>query len=104
MTDTTKHRELLRAKLNGETSRMQWAELQRFFASGALISVSDRLDLVDVAASIAADDTAAISQWMADNLIAKVSDAQANAWLQADVVLWTVVVKPWILVQQEKMH
>jgi hypothetical protein len=95
-----KDNELLRAKLNGETSRMQWAELQRFFASGAVIVVSDALDLIDVAARIACDDKQAVAQWMAENRLGKVSDVQASAWLEADATLWAVVVRPWILVQQ----
>lgn len=89
----------LRAKINGETARMPWSELTRFFASGAVIAVSADLDLVEVAYSIAADDRHAVAQWMAENRIGKVSDAQASDWLAADATLWTVVVKPWILVQ-----
>ncbi len=99
MTHMNQH-ELLRAKLNGETSCMPWTELLRFFATGAVIAVSDELDLVEVAACIARDDKKAVAQWMAENRIGKVSDAQATAWLEADAALWTVVVKPWILVQQ----
>lgn len=96
--------DLLRAKINGETSRLPWKELERFFASGAIIAVSNDLDLVEVAYRVASDDKDAVAQWMAENRIGRVSDAQASAWQQADVSLWTVVVKPWILVQQEKMH
>ena len=96
--------DLLRAKLNGETSRMPWKELQRFFAAGVVIAVDGRHDLVEVAARIADDDKDAVAQWLADGGIAKVSDAQASAWLDADASLWAVVVKPWILVQQEKPH
>ena len=104
MTDTDKQRKLLRAKINGETSRMQWTELMRFFASGSVVYVSNDLDLVEVAVSIASDDTAAVSQWMAEQRVSKVTDAQASAWLESDATLWAVVVKPWILVQREKMH
>lgn len=96
--------ELLRAKINGETSRMKWSELQRFFASGAMISVAADLDLVEVAYRIASDDKDAIANWMADSRVARVSDAQAQTWVQTDALLWAVVIKPWILVQQEKLH
>ncbi|RJF97174.1 DUF2288 domain-containing protein [Noviherbaspirillum saxi] len=102
MTET--NNDLLRAKINGETARMQWMELQRFFASGAMIAVSEQLDLVDVAVRIAADDKQAVQQWMADGLIGKVTDAQAQSWLESNAELWAVVIKPWILVQREKMH
>lgn len=94
------NQELLRAKINGETSRMAWTELQRFFATGAVIGVSGALDLVDVAVRIASDDTEAVQKWMEAGQVAKVSDAQANTWLEEDAMLWAVVVKPWILVQQ----
>jgi hypothetical protein len=102
MTTPEKPHDLLRAKLNQETSQMQWTELLRYFAAGTVIAVSDDLDLIDVAARISMDDAASIAQWMAENRVAKVSDAQAKAWLESDAVCWTVVVKPWILVQQNK--
>jgi hypothetical protein len=102
MTQSDKQDELLRAKLNLETSQMPWKELLRYFAAGMVISVNHELDLVDVAMRIASDDKAAVAQWMSENRIAKVSDVQAEAWLDADVALWTVVVKPWILVQAAK--
>ena len=94
--------DLLRAKINGETSRMPWSELLRFFAAGTVIAVSEELDLVDVATRVACDDKDAIAQWMAEQRVGKVSDAQASSWLDEDAALWTVVVKPWILVQREK--
>ncbi|WP_019139906.1 DUF2288 domain-containing protein [Noviherbaspirillum massiliense] len=91
--------ELLRAKLNLETSRMPWKELLRYFAGGVVIAVSDDLDLIEVAACIANDDKDVVAQWMAESRVGKVSDAQAATWLEMDASLWAVVVKPWILVQ-----
>lgn len=96
--------DLLRAKLNGETARFAWKELQRFYASGAVIVVADNLDLVEVAFQIAKDNKTKVEQWMANNQLGRATDAQAKAWLEADCVLWTVVVKPWVLVQQPKAH
>jgi hypothetical protein len=93
--------EVLHAKLTLETARLAWKELERFFASGALISVSRDLDLVDVAVRFANDDKAAVTQWLTDGRVTKVTDVQALAWHEADIVLWTVVVKPWILVQED---
>lgn len=102
MSDTDQ--DLLRAKINGETARFQWKELQRFFAAGTVIAVSTGLDLVEVAMCIANDDKDAVARWMGEGRLGKVSDEQAGAWLDADMALWTVVVKPWILVQQDKAH
>lgn len=92
----------LRAKINGETSRMPWRELLRFFASGGVIVVDDTLDLVEVALRFANDDKPAVAGWLDSKRIARVSDQQASDWLAADLSLWAVVVKPWILVQLEK--
>lgn len=100
MTDTAD--DLLRARLNGETARMPWRELLRFFATGMVIAVEDGLDLVEVAMRIAKDDKQAVAAWLEEGRIGQVSDAQATAWLEADAALWTVVVKPWLLVQQTK--
>lgn len=94
----------LRAKLNGETSRMQWSALMRFFAAGTVIAVADTLDLIDVAASIASDDKTTVAQWMAQGLLGKVTDEQASEWVTTDPALWTVVVKPWILVQEKTIR
>ena len=102
MAKSDKQNALLHAKLNLETSQMPWKELLRYFAAGMVISVNHELDLVDVATRIANDDKVSVAQWMSENRIAKVSDAQASAWLEADMALWTVVVKPWILVQPPK--
>ncbi|MBZ0104995.1 MAG: DUF2288 domain-containing protein [Sulfuricella denitrificans] len=100
MTAASHPHEILRAKINLETSRIAWKELLRFFASGTVITVSPELDLVEVATRISADDKVPVGQWLSSGKIARVSDDQARAWLESDAVLWSVVVKPWILVQQ----
>ena len=102
MTTPDEQHESLRNKLNSETARMRWKDLLVYFAGGSVIAVGDGLDLVDVALCITQDDKAAVAQWMAEQRLGQVSDQQAAAWLEADTVLWTVVVRPWILVQQQK--
>lgn len=92
--------EINRAKVNLETSRIAWKELQRFFASGAAVSVSAELDLVEVAYQISEDNKAQVEQWLVAGQIAKVTDAQALAWFDADAEVWAVVVSPYVLVQE----
>lgn len=91
-----------REELNAETAKIPWQELQRFFANGSTIYVSPELDLIDVAIEICHDNKEQIEQWMADESVGHVSDDQAVAWLEADATLWSVVVKPWVLVQPLK--
>ena len=102
MTPSEKQTEFLRTEINSQTARMPWKELLRFFASGTVIFVSEELDLVDVGVQISLDNKAAVAQWMEEKRIARVSDEQAQSWLDADASLWTVVVKPWLLVQPQK--
>lgn len=90
---------IYRAKMNLETSRIAWKELQRFFASGAAVSVAADLDLVEVAYQISEDNRAQVAQWMSAGQIGKVSDEQALAWYEADADVWAVVVSPYVLVQ-----
>lgn len=104
MTPSEKHNQELRHKLNRETSRMPWPELQPHFASGIVIGVGNDLDLVDVAVQIANDNKAAVADWMASGRLGRVTDAQAAAWLEDEAMLWTVVVKPWILVQLDRIR
>ena len=94
----------LRRELNEQTAQMRWSELERFFASGSVISVAPVLDLIDVGARIAANDKASVLDWMQAGLLQKVNDEQAGSWQATDVLLWTVVVKPWILVQHERQQ
>ncbi len=92
----------LRLKINSETARMPWAELEKHFAQGSVVFVSPDLDLIDVAVRISHDDKDSIASWMGAGKIGKVTDEQAQAWTEGQVALWTCVVHPFILVQQEK--
>ena len=90
----------LQRRLNKETSKLKWTELQRHYAGGNVVAVDKALDLIAVAVAIARDDTGSVKKWMAAGLVARVGDIQAAAWLQADLEMWAVVVKPWVLVQR----
>jgi hypothetical protein len=88
-----------RTKLNLETSRILWKDLQRYFATGLALVVADDLDLVEVAFQMSEDNAAQIREWMATGKFGKVSDEQAAIWFERDALLWAVVVSPWVLVQ-----
>lgn len=101
MTSTATYR-LLHDRLNRETARLHWHELLPHFASGNVVVVDASLDLIDVAVRMSLDEAAQIKQWMECDLFGRVSDVQASHWLNEDPALWTVIVKPWILVQPAK--
>jgi hypothetical protein len=99
MTEATEDPHLLAAKLTAETAKIPWRELQRFFAQGRAIQVAPSLDLIDVAARIADDDAEQVEAWMNAGKVEPVSDHQARQWIDADALVWAVVVRPWVLVQ-----
>lgn len=101
MIETT---EILRAKLNGETARVAWTELQRHHARGVVVQVAGELDLIEVAVAMAQDDGAAVSRWMQAGQMGKLTDGTARDWLARDPDLWSVVVAPWVLVQERAHH
>jgi len=91
--------DIFRAKINLETSKIAWKELQRFHASGSALYVSGDLDLVDVAFQMSEDNAEQIQQWMLAGKLGRVTDDQAREWTEHDVLVWAVVVSPWLLVQ-----
>ena len=94
--------EIKRASMILETERIGWRELQRFFASGVVISVSADLDLVEVAFQISEDNKKQVEQWLSKSKIGVVTDAQALAWYEAVADVWAVVVSPYVLIQEVK--
>ena len=90
----------LKDRLNLETARITWPELERYFASGKVIHVAATLDLIEVATSIAEDNAAAVKQWMEAQQVDVLNDATALQWVeQQPDNLWAVVLAPWVLVQ-----
>ncbi len=90
----------LRRTLNLETGKLSWRELQRHFARGAVIVVARELDLIDVAVAFVQDDEAQTKAWIRRRQIAPASDGDAQHWQQQASVFWSLVVAPWVLVQE----
>ncbi|MCP4331266.1 MAG: DUF2288 domain-containing protein [Gammaproteobacteria bacterium] len=93
-------RELERTRIVGETAKIPWLDLQRFFATGKVMWVAAELDLVDVACALQQDDLQQVKIWTEAQQLAPVSNVQALSWVDADALLWSVVIKPWVLVQE----
>jgi hypothetical protein len=93
---------LLRDRLNRETARVAWTELQRQYAAGNVVYVASGLDLVEIAVRLANDDKDVLAGLIAQQRVGKVTDAQAAGWLDAGAALWAVVVAPFVLVQESK--
>lgn len=99
MNERKDHLEVEQAKINLETARMPWKDLQRFFAAGQVFEVDESLDLTKVAMNMSQDNATYIQKLISSNKIGRVLDVRALRWFETDALVWCVVVKPYVLVQ-----
>lgn len=92
----------LAQKLNLETGKIDWPELQRYFARGVVICVNPELDLIRVAEAVGLDQAAAIETYIKRNQLVRASDKHALDWEERRPLFWAVVIAPWVLVQEIK--
>ena len=87
-------------KLNLETAKISWQELQKFFAQGLIVVVNDDLDLVETAANFVEDKNEIVEQLLRESKIHKAEIGDAKDWNERNGDFWAVVVAPWVLVQE----
>jgi len=92
--------EEIKAKLNLETGKLSWPELEQFFAKGVVVCVDKKRDLIEVAAALAEDQASKIAALLETNKIKKPDNEQAKLWHQNKQVFWVVVVAPWVVIQE----
>lgn len=92
-------REVLLNKLNSETSKIAWSELQTFFAAGQVVFLEKGLDLIAMAAEFSLDNKALLAPLIEQGKMGVVNETLAQQWLNNNQQVWAVVVAPWILVQ-----
>ena len=92
----------LKKRLNGETAKIGWNQLQKHYASGNVLAVAPGFDLIKVAIAMHCDDTAQIKNWLADGSLFEVSDDQAKSWHHNNNRVWALVIPPFVLVQEAK--
>jgi len=91
-------------RLNQETAKIDWQELQRYYAGGNMVVIDSSLDLVKTGVEIIKDNKALIEALINEKKINPVNDQQATKWLESNQTLWALVVKPWVLVQIPKKN
>jgi len=98
MSEPTDHQELI-TRLNSETAKIDWHELQKHYALGNVLAVAEGGDLIQVAIALHQDNSAQIQQWLDEKVVLEVSDQQALAWYESNTTVWALVIPPFILVQ-----
>lgn len=92
----------LKEKLHNETAKIAWTELQTFFAQGSLLLVQNKIDLIEVAIKFSEDQADEIKEMLEDNRVSVPSNDQVREWYANERELWSVVVAPFVLVQEER--
>lgn len=99
MTDNQPEMTLLE-KLRSETAQISWLELQRYFAQGVVMNVNPSLNLVEVAMLFAQDESLSLKALLESAKVSLPSNDQARDWFKREALLWSVVVAPFVLVQE----
>jgi len=89
----------LEQKLNMETAKLCWKELEIFFAKGNLLQIALGEDLIAVAKLISANDQSAIETLILDKKIEFATPEWIKNNCEPTTELWTVVVAPYVLCQ-----
>ncbi|MDN6320002.1 MAG: DUF2288 domain-containing protein [Marinobacter sp.] len=96
---TSRNTDEIKTRLNLETSRIGWHELQTYYARGQVVRVGKNLDLLEVASELTADNRTRFEHWLETGDVGEVSPDLARAWYDRNAELWAVVIAPWVLVQ-----
>ena len=87
-------------ELQGECAPVFYKEIEKFFAKGMLVLVSNELDIIDVALAIQADKSKQVKKWIDSEKVIRVNDTQAIQWSQSNEPLMAITAVPWVLVQE----
>ena len=89
----------LKERLNLETAKISWKEIEAFFAKGTLLQIEESEDLVNVAELIAANNEKEIETLIVNKKIAFATTDWVRKNCKPTTQLWTVVVAPYVLCQ-----
>ncbi len=91
----------IKERLSQDVASIPWKDLLPHAKRDAVIVVSETLNLLDVGAAIAQDNTAAVSTWIANKSIAKPSSQQLTDWNgDLEKQFTTLILQPFVIVQE----
>lgn len=91
----------LKERLERDVADISWQDLQPHAKRDALIVVEEKLDLPEVAAAIAEDNTASVREWIAARSISKPTAEQLTDWNTTPQKQFTaLIVQPFVVIQE----
>jgi hypothetical protein len=90
----------LKKELQESIQEAQWTWLAPHHLRGALIIVSQDLDLIEVGFEVAQDSVEKISSWMSSGLMLRPTEAQLRIWESTpEMTFRFLILQPYVLVQ-----
>lgn len=90
------HREEIRSGI----AEIGWDELQLFYAKGHVIQIDSDMDMEEVGYQLCMDNASLVNEWIQNGKVGKVTDDTAREWINSKVRVRSVVIQPWVLVQE----
>ena len=91
----------LKERLEKDIADISWHDLQPHAKRDAVIVVEEKLDLPEVAAAIAEDNTASVQKWIATRSISKPTAEQLTDWNTTPQKQFTaLIVQPFVVIQE----
>ena len=91
----------LKEKLEKDVADISWKDLQPHAKRDAIIVIKDDLDLLEVAAAIAEDNTVSVQAWITSKSISKPTSQQLTDWNQTpEKQFSTLIVQPFVVIQE----
>lgn len=77
-----------------------WSAIAPHFARGVVVHV-EGVSLAEAGAALAIDDVPTVERWLADGVLRRPTDEDAEAWTESEPTFEILVIDPWVLVTQE---
>ncbi len=92
----------LREKLKAEIMNGLWIDLKDHAERNAIFLVSQDLDLLDVAESVASDNVEIVSEWVRSGQLVRPTPAQTSTWeKESGKAFRFLILQPHILIQEQ---
>ena len=91
----------IKQRLKQDVADIEWQDLLPHAKRDAIIVAAKSLDLLDVGAAIAQDNTAVVNTWIKNQYIAKPSAEQLTSWNNnPQKQFTTLIVQPFVVIQE----
>jgi len=98
MDDTGPSGTSIREKLQRDRAATDWRSLGPHYERQALFLVSGGVDLLDAAVAVVEDDSASVAAWLAQGMLARPTDDEADAWAdEPDTRFEFLIVQPYVV-------